>query len=358
MTLLPALAATGELKTKPTQHSVKELRGIGIQPDVIVLRSRPPGQRRDPREDRALHRRRRRRRHPGRDGRDDLRGAAPCSRRPASGELHRPRARPGRRRRRAGPRRRGGRWSTRIKRPEADARDRARRQVHRAARRLPLGDRGAQARRRGRTAWTRRSAGSTREELTADNLHERLDGVDGMLVPGGFGHRGIEGKVLAAHYAREHGIPYLGLCLGLQCARDRVRPRGDRHRRTRTRPSSTCSPTNPVIDFMPDQRDIEDKGGTMRLGLYPAQLLAGLEGAPRSTARRSSTSATATASRSTTATARPSRAAGHAAVGAVARRPARRDRRAARTTRGSSRASSTRSSRAGRSGRTRCSPGS
>ena len=77
VTLLPALAATGELKTKPTQHSVKELRGIGIQPDVIVLRSRPRGPRRDPREDRPVHRRRRRRGHPGRDGRHDLRGAAP-----------------------------------------------------------------------------------------------------------------------------------------------------------------------------------------------------------------------------------------------------------------------------------------
>ena len=84
VTLLPALAATGELKTKPTQHSVKELRGIGIQPDVIVLRSRPPGQRRDPREDRAVHRRRDRRRDPGRDRRHDLRGPARCSRRPAS----------------------------------------------------------------------------------------------------------------------------------------------------------------------------------------------------------------------------------------------------------------------------------
>ena len=77
VTLLPALAATGELKTKPTQHSVKELRGIGIQPDVIVLRSDYRGPRRDPREDRAVHRRRRRRRHPRRDRRDHLRGPAP-----------------------------------------------------------------------------------------------------------------------------------------------------------------------------------------------------------------------------------------------------------------------------------------
>ncbi len=87
VTLLPALAATGELKTKPTQHSVKELRGIGIQPDVIVAPLGSPGQRRDPREDRAVHRRRRRRRHPGRDGGHDLRGAAPVRGGRASGDF-------------------------------------------------------------------------------------------------------------------------------------------------------------------------------------------------------------------------------------------------------------------------------
>ena len=160
VTLLPALAATGELKTKPTQHSVKELRGIGIQPDVIVLRSDYRGPGRDPREDRAVHRRRRRRPSSRRrDGRDDLRGAAAVR-----GVRLRPAARP-----RAGPRRsRGGARPRRLARPgradqgaQADARDRARRQVHRAARRLPLGDRGAQATRRGRTASMPRSAGST-----------------------------------------------------------------------------------------------------------------------------------------------------------------------------------------------------
>ena len=55
------------------------------------------------------------------------------------------------------------------------------------------------------------------EALTADDVDEQLAGVAGIVVPGGFGHRGIEGKVLAARYAREHGVPYLGLCLGLQC---------------------------------------------------------------------------------------------------------------------------------------------
>jgi CTP synthase len=112
------------------------------------------------------------------------------------------------------------------------------------------------------------------EQLTADNVAERLDGAAGVLVPGGFGHRGIEGKVLAAHWARERGVPYLGLCLGLQCAviefAREIIGTGD--------VNSTefdMFTTNPVIDFMPDQRDLEDKGGTMRLGLYPAKLLPG-----------------------------------------------------------------------------------
>ena len=97
-------------------------------------------------------------------------------------------------------------------------------------------------------------------------------------MPGGFGHRGIEGKVLAAHYAREHRVPYLGLCLGLQCAviefaREVV---GSADANSTEFDMFT---EHPVIDFMPDQRDMEDKGGTMRLGLYPAKLTPGSKAA-------------------------------------------------------------------------------
>ncbi len=112
------------------------------------------------------------------------------------------------------------------------------------------------------------------EALTSENVAGRLAGAAGVLVPGGFGHRGIEGKVLAAHWARDNRLPYLGLCLGLQCAviefaRDIL---------DTTDVNSTefdMFTAHPVIDFMPDQRDVEDKGGTMRLGLYPAKLLEG-----------------------------------------------------------------------------------
>jgi CTP synthase len=101
-----------------------------------------------------------------------------------------------------------------------------------------------------------------------------LDGVDGILVPGGFGFRGVEGKIQSIRYAREHDIPLLGLCLGLQCAViEFARSQAgfaDAHS-TEFDPTTT----HPVIDLMEDQQDVEDKGGTMRLGVYPAKLAAG-----------------------------------------------------------------------------------
>jgi CTP synthase len=112
------------------------------------------------------------------------------------------------------------------------------------------------------------------EALTPENTADRLAGVAGVVVPGGFGHRGIEGKVLAARWARERRVPYLGLCLGLQCgvievARDVI---GERDANSTEFDLFTSAP---VIDYMPDQRDLEQKGGTMRLGLYPARLTPG-----------------------------------------------------------------------------------
>jgi CTP synthase len=102
----------------------------------------------------------------------------------------------------------------------------------------------------------------------------RLGDLDGIVIPGGFGFRGIEGKIGAAGFAREHGVPYLGLCLGMQCAviefaRDACGLVGAN--------SSEFDPhtPHPVIDLMDAQRNVVDKGGTMRLGAYPAKLLPG-----------------------------------------------------------------------------------
>ncbi len=112
------------------------------------------------------------------------------------------------------------------------------------------------------------------ETINAQNVEEKLGKMDGILVPGGFGQRAFEGKVVAAGYARENDIPFLGICLGLQAAvcefarnvaglTDATSAEFDEE--------SECS----VIDLMPEQEDIENKGGTMRLGAYPCKLTPG-----------------------------------------------------------------------------------
>jgi CTP synthase len=109
------------------------------------------------------------------------------------------------------------------------------------------------------------------ELVTQDNVHDILDGVNGILVPGGFGDRGIEGKITAIRYAREHKVPFFGICLGMQVAviefaRHVLGLDGAN--------SSEINPDTqyPVIDLLPEQKDIENLGGTMRLGLYPCKL--------------------------------------------------------------------------------------
>lgn len=111
------------------------------------------------------------------------------------------------------------------------------------------------------------------ESLEADdtNLDEILGDMDGILVPGGFGSRGIEGKILAANYARTHGIPYLGICLGMQIAiiefaRNVLNMQGAN--------SAEINPETPfpLIDILPEKKNISDLGGTLRLGQYPCVL--------------------------------------------------------------------------------------
>jgi CTP synthase len=271
VTLLPALAATGELKTKPTQHSVKELRGIGIQPDVIVLRSDSdvPD---EIREKIALF------------TDVDVDAVIPA---PTAETIYEVPLQfeafgfgrllvrdlglgdPG-----VVPNLDGWRALVeRIKAPKPTL------EIALVGKYIELPDAYLSVTESLKhAAWANGVDAKVRwvdsEALTEANVDGRLAGAAGVLVPGGFGHRGIEGKVLAARWARTNGLPYLGLCLGLQCAviefaRDVLG-------------SSDVNSTefdmftaNPVIDFMPDQRDLEDKGGTMRLGLYPAKLAPG-----------------------------------------------------------------------------------
>jgi len=271
VTLLPALAATGELKTKPTQHSVKELRGIGISPDIIIARSDLPVA-------------------------DDLRekialfcDVAPEAVIPATtaetiyevpllfeqwrlGDLVVRELGLGDTAKTADL----AAWRglvERIKRPKP------RLEIGLVGKYIELPDAYLSVTEAMRHAgWAQERAIAIRwvdsETLTPETIDDALAGVAGVLVPGGFGHRGIEGKVLAARYARERRVPYLGLCLGLQCAVIEFA------RSVAGEPDANSTEFDlftraPVIDYMPDQRDLEEKGGTMRLGLYPARLTPG-----------------------------------------------------------------------------------
>lgn len=112
------------------------------------------------------------------------------------------------------------------------------------------------------------------EQITAGNVGEKLAGIDGVIVPGGFGDRGVEGMILAANYAREQNLPYFGICLGMQIAviayARNVLGIADANSGEF---DEACA--NKVIDFMPGQSDQVDKGGTLRLGAYPCKVKSG-----------------------------------------------------------------------------------
>jgi len=109
------------------------------------------------------------------------------------------------------------------------------------------------------------------EDIKCENTDNILENIDGLLIPGGFGDRGIEGKIMAIQTARERRIPFFGICLGLQCAVIEFA----RHKCGMENANSTEFDEDsayPVIDLMEEQKSISNKGGTMRLGAYPAQI--------------------------------------------------------------------------------------
>jgi len=115
-------------------------------------------------------------------------------------------------------------------------------------------------------------------DVTPENVHQRLGGVDGVIVTGGFGRRGIEGKIASAQYAREQRLPYLGLCLGLQMAVVEYARNVCRLKEANSSEfdEESLRPTpHPVIHLMPSQETVRWKGGTMRLGAYPCALKPG-----------------------------------------------------------------------------------
>ncbi len=269
VTLIPYLSTSEELKTKPTQHSVAELRSTGIHPDVIVARS-----------DREIDESVRRKISLFCDVEPD----AVINAMDAPDIYAVPLAME-----RAGLDKVVCRVLE-IEAPPANL-DSWREMVHQLANpheHVTIGLVGKyidlpdaylsvveSLRHGGRANDTRvEIRWIPAEEVDGLLAESHLEGLHGVLVPGGFGIRGVEGKIRAIRHARENNIPFLGLCLGLQCAviefARNVLGIRDAH-------STEFDPTtqSPVIDLMLDQHDVEDMGGTMRLGVYPAKLSEG-----------------------------------------------------------------------------------
>jgi CTP synthase len=270
VTWLPYIGATGELKTKPTQHSVRELRSIGISPDVIVARSdHPVGE--DLREKIALF------------CDVDRQAVYPLVTTPILYEVPltleqlgagdylmerlglSPRQKPD--------------WRVWEKLVSDVRTPKTTIKIALVGKYVELHDAYMSVR-----EALKHAALSLGVEVDITWIHsaelekgkgwELIRDVDGILVPGGFGSRGIEGKIQAARYARENKIPYLGLCLGMQL----MVVEFARHVLGIEEVNSSefdRSTSHPVIDLMPDQKSITDMGGTMRLGLYPCQLTPG-----------------------------------------------------------------------------------
>ncbi|MEX0869730.1 MAG: CTP synthase [Nitriliruptoraceae bacterium] len=271
--LVPFIAAAGELKTKPAQHSVRELRSIGIQPDVLVLRS-----------DRELD-----------DGikrkvamQCDVAEEAVISAVDQQSLYEVPLAM----RAEGLDRVVADRLHLSDVEPDLTEWEHLVEKVHAARERVTIAIVGkyvdlpdaylsvVEALRHGGIAhgvhvdlrWVASDELATaRSDDSDDAVQHLLGGVDAVLVPGGFGERGVEGKIAAVRFARTHGVPFLGLCLGLQVA---VVEFARNVCGLQEANSSEFDPTtpDPVIDLMLEQRGITDLGGTMRLGAYPADL--------------------------------------------------------------------------------------
>ena len=269
VTLVPYISAAGELKTKPTQHSVKELRSIGISPDIIVCRSEKPISK-EMREKMAMF--------------CDVDPDAVIQNLTARSIYEVPMLMEEQ-----------GLDTIVLRKLEMEDKPKDMQGWHdMVARILKKYDKKVTIAVVGKyvalqdayisiTESLRHAAVANEaeldihwvnaEEIEADDtdMDKVMAGVDGILVPGGFGNRGIEGKIKAIQYAREHKIPFFGICLGMQCA---VIEFARHFCGMADANSSEFNPNSahPVIDLMPEQIDVEDLGGTMRLGLYPCKV--------------------------------------------------------------------------------------
>jgi CTP synthase len=266
VTLLPWIPSAGEMKTKPTQHSVKELRSIGIQPDILVCRcDRPlqPGIKEKLSEfcDVPV------------ESVITAQDASSIYEVPLTLEqeglaqqaldiLQLPQREPDLKP-----------WQTlvaRLNRPTEPV------EIAIVGKYIRLSDAYlsvVEALRHAAVASERdlKVRWVNSEEIEAHDAEQFLAGIHGVLVPGGFGVRGVDGKIAAVEYARTQQIPYLGLCLGMQCSAiewARNVAKLDRAHSAEFDPQAK----NPVINLLPEQHDVVDLGGTMRLGLYPCRL--------------------------------------------------------------------------------------
>jgi CTP synthase len=270
VTWLPYLAANGELKTKPTQHSVRELRSIGISPDMIVARSDYPI------EDGLLDK-------IGLFCDVEKKAVVPMETTNVLYEVPLMLEKAGvaeyiMQRMGLSPLKQPD-WTEWSQLVERVRQPRQKVQVALVGKYVELHDAYMSVYEALKHAGLRAGVEVEVNWIHSADLEkgkgcEQLEHADGILVPGGFGSRGIEGKIKAIRYARENKIPYLGLCLGMQLmvvefARHILK---DESANSSEFDHNTL---HPVIDLMTEQREITDMGGTMRLGLYPCVLQKG-----------------------------------------------------------------------------------
>jgi CTP synthase len=269
LTLVPFIQAAAELKTKATQHSVKELRAIGIQPDILLCRTdrmlSPAIKSKialfcDVEEDAVIT---------AKDVESVYEVPLVFHQEGLDGIVmkllgleHRPIDL--------------SRWEEvvrKIKEPKRHAKIAVvgkyielRDSYKSLAEALVHGGIANEA--RVELQWV------DAERLEHGDAAAILGQVDGLLIPGGFGDRGIEGKIHAIRYARESGLPFFGICLGMQCAVIEFARNATGLAGANSSEFDQATP-HPVIDLLPEQRTVRDKGGTMRLGLYPILLSEG-----------------------------------------------------------------------------------